>query len=181
MDTSIIVSIAGVVVSALISLIISSMKIGAYKNKVDTNCTDIGDIKREQKEVRDKVIACETSLKEREPLTRKKSPVTLTSRGERVLNDSGGKKFVDDNYPELKTKVESKSPSTSYDIQETSKQVIEELKEDTRINPIKEYLFKEGMDISEILNVLGIYLRDKFLKDKGVAVADIDQHDPTKL
>ena len=67
-------------------------------------------------EVRDKVIACETSLKEREPLTKRKSPVSLTERGDKILLESGGKKFVDDNFNELKDKVEQQNPSTFYDV-----------------------------------------------------------------
>lgn len=175
---TLIITGAGVVISALISFLIASMRIGEYKGKVDRACTDITKIENEQKGIRDKVIACETSLKEREPLTRKKSPVTLTERGTKVLNDSTGKKFIDDNYEELKKKVNDSNPETSYDIQELSRKVVEDLKDDSRLNTVKEYLFKEGMEIEEIINVLGIHLRDKILSEKGIGVDDIDKHTP---
>lgn len=173
----IVISIAGVVVSALVSFIIASVKIGEYKNKVDTACENISDIKKENRETRDKVIACETSLKEREPLMKRKSPVSLTDRGNIVLNESGGKSFIDSIYEELKKQVEDKNPKTSYDIQEYSKEVVDGLKGDIRINNIKEYLFKEGMELEEIISVLGIYLRDLILKEKHIEVSDIDNHE----
>ena len=150
-----------------------------YKSKVDRVEKDLKEVEIEIKGIRDKVVACETSLKEREPLTRKKSPVTLTDRGNKILAESGGKKFVDDNYAELKKNVEDINPQTSYDIQEISHTIIERLKDDARINGIKDYLFKEGMQLSEIVDVLGIYLRDKILEERGIAVEDIDKHKRT--
>lgn len=180
MDTSIIVSIAGVLVSALISFIVANIRIGEYKNKVDTHASDIRDLKDEHKEVRDKVIACETSLKEREPLGRRKSPVALTDRGNKVLLESGGKDFIDESFAELNGMVDAMNPRTSYDVQEDSKKVIEALTSDVRINPLKEYLFKEGMELEDIVFVLGIYLRDKILESKKWNMDDIDIHDPKR-
>ena len=171
---------AGVIISALVSFLIASSRIGEYKNKVDTAVSDITDLKKELKEVRDKAVACETSLKEREPLTRKRSPIALTDRGSKVLNESGGKKFIEDNYEELKNNVDEKKPETSYDIQEISRNVIEEMKNDQRLNSLKEYLFKEGMELDDIVEVLGIYLRDKILNDKKLSVKDIDNYDPKR-
>ena len=173
---SIIIGVSGVAISALVSFIIASFRIGIYKNKVDNNCTEITELKKEQRDIRDKVIACETTLKEREPLTKRRSPVDLTDRGHKFLEDSGGKKFIDDNYPELKGKVDEKTPQTSYDIQEVSRFVIENLKDDTRINNIKEYLFKEGLKIEDVVDALGIYLRNKILKEKDIDVGDIDKY-----
>lgn len=177
---SIIITVAGIIISGLISFLIASVRIGVYKNKVDTAVKDIDDGRKETKEIRDKVIACETSLKEREPLTRKKSPVILTDRGNKILIDSKGKDFVDKNYAELKKKVEEKGTQTSYDIQESSRTVINDLQNDARMNEIKDYLFKEGMEIDNIVEVLGIYLRDLILKERGIDVSDIDKYGEPK-
>ena len=158
METSTAVSIAGIIISALIAFLVSSFRIGIYKNKVDNACGDVEKLEKELKEVRDMAVSCTTSLKEREPLVRKRSPIELSDRGKIVLAESGGKAFIDSNYAELKAKIEEKKPETAYDIQEAAKAVVEEIKEDKRLNPIKEYLFKEGMPIEEIIIVLGIYL-----------------------
>ncbi len=163
-----------------VSIVTGIISFFVYKSKVDRLEQDVKEIRLDCREVRDKVIKCETALDYKEPLTKRKSPVTLTDRGNRILIESGGQSFVDKNYEELKQKIEKEKPATSYDIQETAKQVIDEIKDDTRINPIKEYLFKEGMEIGDIIVVLGIYLRDKILKERGVTVDDIDKYDPEK-
>lgn len=178
--TALVISGAGIIISALTSFLIASARIGEYKGKVDRACTDISAIQTEQKEVRDKVISCETLITERGPLTKRKSPVVLTERGSKVLADSKGNEFVDTNYEELKGAINATKPQTSYDIQEASKAIVAVLKDDPRINPIKEYLFKSGMEWEDIIEVLGIYLRDKILKEKGIDPKDIDRHDPAK-
>jgi hypothetical protein len=165
-DTLLTIGIS-ILTSALTAFAMIAHKTGRYTEKID---------QLEKCNLNTRLSTLEGKMESREPLTRKKSPVSLTERGNNVLNDSGGKKFIDDNYAELKGNVETKKPATSYDIQEMSRQVVEELKEDTRINPIKEYLFKEGMEISEILDVLGIYLRDLILKEKNISTEDIDKY-----
>lgn len=176
MDQNILTQYADVFIPIGVSIVSAIITFLIYKEKVRRLETDVTEIKTETKQIRDKVISCETSLKEREPLGRRKSPVSLTERGEKVLTESGGKKFVDDNYPELKEKVENKNSATSYDIQESAREVIQTLKEDERMNQIKEYLFKEGLEIEDLEFVLGIYLRDKILKDKDLKMEDIDNY-----
>jgi hypothetical protein len=163
-----------------VSILTGLVSFAVYKIKVDRLETEVKEIKIEIKEIRDKTIACETSLKERGPLKKSKSPVSLTERGEKVINDSGGKSFVDANYTELKNKVEEKDPKTSYDIQEVSHKILMDLKSDVRINPIKEYAFNEGLELNDVLDIMGIHLRDLILKEKGIAVEDIDVHVPNK-
>lgn len=176
----IVIFIANLILAGIVGALSAIFTIGKYKEKVDRTETDIKDIKSDTREIRDKVIACETSIKERGPLTRRKSPIDLTERGEKVLEESQGKKFIDDHYEELKRKVEENNPQTSYDFQEFSKKVVGELRDDERINPIKEYLFKEGMELDDIIEVLGIYLRNLILHEKNIAVEDIDKYEQSK-
>jgi len=135
------------------------------------------DSKKEVREIRDKVIACETSLKEREPLGKRKSPLALSERGVRFIKDSGGEKFVEDNFDELYEAVEKLEPKTAYDVQEDSKKVVESLREDERLNPLKEWLFKDGSTLEDLFFVMSICLRDKVLIKKNWNVEDIDQHE----
>lgn len=175
MDSSTIaIDAAGILISALISFLVASFRVGEYKNKVDNACNTIENLQEEMREVRDKAIAAETLLNERGPLTKRKSPVDLTERGLKILTDSGGKKFVDENYAEFKKSVEATNPATSYDIQEKSREVFGNVENDVRLNPIKEYLFKEGLELENIVEVLGIYLRNKILEERGIKIEDIN-------
>lgn len=146
-----------------------------YKFKVDRLIDDVSDMENEVKLIRDKIIACEAIVAERAPLKKSKSPVSLTDRGEKVLAESGGRLYVETNYSELKEKIESQAPTNPYDVQEVAHKVAMDLNVDARIETIKNYAFKEGLELGDILDVMGIYLRDKILSDKGWKSEDIDK------
>jgi len=169
---------ANVIIPLAVSLITAIATFFVYKEKVSNLEKEVDKLRTEVKEIRDKAIACETSLREREPLARRKSPVSLTDRGTSVLQDSGAKKFINDNFEELMRKVNESNPQTSYDVQERAREIVESLSNDVRINTMKDYLFKEGMDFSDLALVMGIYLRDKILENKGWKTEDIDKYDP---
>jgi hypothetical protein len=180
--TTILIFIVNLGLSALVGFMTAYFRIGEYKNKVDNLETTLGKnehagLRKTVGDLSYKVVACETSLKEREPLAKRKSPISLTDRGNNLLNQSGGKEFVDNNFSELHASVEKMTPKTSYDVQEDSREVVGELKEDERINPLKDYLFKDGSSLDDLFFVMSIYLRDKILKEKGWNVGDIDKYE----
>lgn len=170
--------VGSLAISVLGTLLTAFFYLGSYKEKVNHLEKESESNKKCLQEVRDKVISCETSLKERGPLTKRESPVSLTERGAKFLTESGGKKFIDEYYIALRAKVEGRGPKTSYDIQEESRNVLKEESEDENFSPLKEYLFKEGLELSDLITVMGIYLRDRILKDKGIDLKDIDEHTP---
>lgn len=163
MDYSPLITVlVSVVTSGLTAFALISHRMGRYAEKIDQleRCN----------------LNTRLSTLEGRQLTRRNSPVDLTEYGTTVLNKSGGKIFVDENYSELKEKVEEGNPQTSYDIQEAARKVIEGLQEDQRLNMVKEFLFKEGMEWKDIVEVLGVYLRNLILDEKHIAREDIDKH-----
>lgn len=94
------------------------------------------------------------------------SPKALTDKGREVLDNSGLKKFVEDNVDELKKRILDKNLKTSYDIDVESERLLLSFSEDSRLNPVKEYAFKTGLDLTLMLMAAGIYLRDIILKEK---------------
>lgn len=182
---TIVVFAVNIIISALVSIAVAFFRIGNYQNKVDTLETTIGrdehnGLRKTVGELSRSVTQCETLLKEREPLGKRKSPLALTERGIRFLNESGAKKFVDDNFRDLLQQVEGMNPQTAYDVQEDSKSVIEKLRDDSRLNPLKEWLFKDGSTLDDLFFVMSIHLRDKVLENKNWNVKDIDSHAPGK-
>lgn len=180
-QVTIAIFVINLIVSALVSLAVAFFRIGAYKNKVDNLETTVGKdehsgLRKTVGDMKDKVVACETRLKEREPLGKRRSPLALSERGVNFLKASGAEKFVDDNYAELRDLVDAKEPKTSYDVQEEAKEAIKTLKEDPRLNPLKEWLFKDGSTLEDLFFVMSIHLRDKILREKGWNVEDIDNH-----
>lgn len=167
-DTIITVAVS-VVTSGITAFAIVAYRMGRYSEKID---------QLEKCNLNTRISVMEGKIEVRQPFTQRKSPINLTDRGITVLRDSGGKNLIDENYNELKNIVEENNPKTSYDIQESSKITIEKLKDDERMIVIKEYLFKEGIEFEEIIDVLGIYLRNKILEEQHIAIEDIDKHNP---
>lgn len=177
-NISILITIAQVIFAGIVGAIGATLAVGKLFQRVLHLEEDNKELKRELREVRDKAIACETSLKEREPLTRKRSPVSLSDRGTSLLNDSHGRKFVDENFDELYNSVKTKTPKTAYDIQEYAKEIIESLRNDDRLNPAKDFLFKDGSTLDEWITVTAIYLRDKILEKEKMTQEDVDKKTP---
>lgn len=174
-----------ILTSAGAGLVGALIVIGIYKSKVDNLESTVGKdehsgLRKTVGDIRDKVVACETTLKERGPLTKRKSPVSLTERGLEFLKNSHGEEFIDTHFAELLKKVNSMGPKTAYDVQEDARKVVESLHTDERINPIKDFLFKDGSTLTEAFEVMSIYLRNKILTHKKWNVEDIDHQEGTQ-
>ena len=101
-----------------------------------------------------------------EPYVKRKSPMSLTERGEKFLEVSGAKEYIQNNLENLISKFET--IEAPLDIQEKAKQVMaEKLREN---NDIKAYVFREGEDMDNLAVVAGIELRDLVIKHKGIEI-----------
>lgn len=88
------------------------------------------------------------------------SPKTLTDAGKQMMKDSGLEDFINQNKEELMKKVNETKPKTEYDIEQNSSNIMLSLSNDSRINQIKDYAFKNGKDLNLMLMASGLYLRD---------------------
>lgn len=190
------VDIANMIISVIIGgfagLVSASFQFGRHKEKVDTlkssaekTESDLKAIKDEIKDLIKQAISIEVKLEERtyrgsERLLKRKSPVSLNESGEKLLHSSGGDEFVIKNLDELIKLIEAKNPQSAYDIQEYSKTALKSLSSDARIIPLKDYAFKEGIELDDIITVMGVYLRDKALKRLGYTLQQIDESEPKK-
>ena len=101
------------------------------------------------------------------------SPMKLTEEGEKLLNDSGGKKYLKDNESEVLKQFDD--VNNAFDIQERAKSVIrKKVGETNGLEDIKKYLFDNGKTADDIILVMGLELRDMVLSDKGVEVEQVD-------
>jgi hypothetical protein len=90
----------------------------------------------------------------------RKSPLGLTEQGLMMLNDSDGKHYIDTNKGDLVHEITLLHPKTAYDVQELSKKVLEQRSNDDGFIPIKNFAYKNGADLSDIINAMRLYLRD---------------------
>jgi len=136
---------------------------------------DMKDIKSQSRELRDKVIACETILKERGPVVQSHSPLSLTERGQAMLEDSGGRDYIEKHLKQLIAEIRKRKPKSAYDVQVEAKLVIEGRTGSEDFIPLKDYLFLEGATLEELVQVLGIELRDRALPELGFDVTELDK------
>ena len=167
------ISGAGVIISALIAFIVSSVRIGEYKNKVDTLETTmgrdehgglrktVGDVKAEV----DKFSEFKTSAQKfiDSKIYVSKSPLNLTEFGKKLVKESGFEDIFPNVRDDLVRLLEEKGPKTQYDAQETARALMDELTDYDAFQPIKTYAFTHGLDYQQILRAGAILLRDYYL------------------
>ncbi|TWJ01584.1 hypothetical protein JN11_01735 [Mucilaginibacter frigoritolerans] len=108
-----------------------------------------------------------------------RSPVQLTQLGEDILKDTGGKDFVDNNLSMLLNEMQYQNIKTALDAQNFAPLVVSNISTNELFKPIKDYIFKNPqyktkntngddvfitLDMNVITNVMGIYLRNKYLE-----------------
>lgn len=170
-------------VTLLIMLFGGWALVAKYQQKIDDAKEDIKDLKRDVHELQMKLTEVSTKLEERtgnseaKVLTRN-SPVALNDYGQKLLRDSGGDRFVVTNLEELVDKIKKLGFKSAYDVQENAKGVIESITNEERFVPIKDYAYKEGIELNLINTVMGVYLRDLALPKLGFKPEDIDASDP---
>lgn len=110
---------------------------------------------------------------------KKCSPYQLTAAGKNLLEISKGKECIDKNLDTFTNQLKEYAPLTEYDVEENAKAVLLEASRTPLFNQIKDYLYNspskftfegEGesvsaeINISTVLFVMSIYLRDKYLE-----------------
>ena len=104
------------------------------------------------------------------PLTKSNSPITLTSIGEGLLNNYYGKEVVDANADEMIAQIEKKGFKSPLDVQTYSEKLILlnfnsdaylKIKNHIYYNPVFD---STPVSVKTMATVMGIYLRDKYLK-----------------
>lgn len=183
LDVEITFYIINVVLTIIVTVVTASFYMGKYQNKVDSLEKKVEGLEKKSEDHSTKITKCETIIDERtqnlaQTLTKRKSPLSLSPKGEQLLKESASDKFILENQAELVEKIRIRSPKTAYDVQEYTKEAIVSMKDDDRFNKLKEYAFKEGIDIDGIFIVMGIYLRDIALPLLGFSPEDIDKDAP---
>jgi hypothetical protein len=95
------------------------------------------------------------------------SPLHVTEFGDKLLKESGFYDILAENHKELVEMVKAKKPTTNYDIQKDSTEVIREMLDSDHEMAIclKKYAFNSGLDLNVLVPPAGIALRDEVMKD----------------
>jgi hypothetical protein len=112
---------------------------------------------------------------------RKNSPYTITGIGRQLLEESGAKKTIDNHIDFFIKELEAINPKTPYDVEDQSMSLVFRNMSNEIFGPVKNFIYyapdklectdpdtgqTREIEISypALLNVMGIYLRDQYMK-----------------
>jgi len=152
-----------------------------FKTTVDKMDKNIDDIRKDLSYVKGSIDL----IKSINPgaLYQSQSPITLTELGKQVAIEIKADDLIARNWGQIETKLDREiSNKNAYDIQQYCLENISvepELYFDTSgLNSLKNFAFNQGKPLQFYTRLLGIMIRDRYLERKGIAITDIDKHDP---
>mgnify|MGYP000785736362 CR=1 FL=1 len=116
--------------------------------------------------------------------TQKHSPISLTEKGKKEVEERGLDKIVEKNWPIIFQTIEKETVSKNpYDIQtycmETAYISPEKFFTPDEVSYIKELAFKNGLALMTYTNMLAVLIRDRYFLVKGMNVDDVDKYAPS--
>jgi hypothetical protein len=117
------------------------------------------------------------------PLMKKKSPISLTDKGLEVSRKIKAEEIIEKNWKRIYENLEKNiCDKNAYDIQgyclTTSSVNPEKFFDGNDIRRLKEFAFSQGNPLNIYMQMMGIIIRDKYLKIKGIDISDIDRYTP---
>lgn len=119
-------------------------------------------------------------LYEKDKFAKSHSPISLTELGEKVSKEIGVDDMIQRNWNAIVNDIDKNAEGKSaYDIQEycIETTVVEPerflLPED--IKKLKDYAYNQGKPIVAFAQIFAITIRDKYLKEKGIHIEEIDK------
>ncbi|OHA70732.1 MAG: hypothetical protein A3F15_00125 [Candidatus Wildermuthbacteria bacterium RIFCSPHIGHO2_12_FULL_40_12] len=105
------------------------------------------------------------------------SPLSLLPKGQIIIEDSGLRKYIDENKDKLLSQCKQKSSMTNpYDIQESAFKFFDSLEFENEFeSTLKSSAFKHGVSLDTIRRIGGIYFRDICLNASGFKLEDLDK------
>jgi len=105
------------------------------------------------------------------------SPISLTVKGDKLLEDSGLKEYINKNSETFFSDCEkAKKLESAYDVQSASFACLDVHEFEPQFEKkLKEFAFQQGADLKLLRRVGGIYLRDLLLKKLNMDVNELDQ------
>ncbi len=155
-------------------------KMGKFEDKIDSINRDVSYIKG--------TIDILMKNNNPDPTVQAHSPIRLTDHGQRLAAEMGLEDRIMRNWDKIQDYLDTNLPPSSmknaYDIQqfciETASVSLDKFFGADDLNGIKSYAFKNGNQLFYYGNMIGVMVRDAYFKHKGIDVADVDKHDPTK-
>jgi len=116
-------------------------------------------------------------------LMQRKSPISLTDKGKTVATDIKAEEILSKNWEKILDILNKEiADKNAYDIQQyciesLSVEPAKFLDKESLLS-LKNYAFNQGEPLQLYTRLLGIVLRDRYLKYKKIPVEEVDKYDP---
>jgi len=158
-----------IVFGILLCVIITSFKLGGFKQELSDYEKDIESLKKDVKKLLSHVDIIKTHLSDKSGLDTHlfsaESPLRLLEKGKELLRKSGFENIYKNNKSWFISQIKSHKVKTESDIDEASLKVLEKCRENNKFMDFKEIAFQNGITPDVLLRVLSIYLRDTLSKE----------------
>lgn len=115
------------------------------------------------------------------PYTQRKSPISLTPKGENTAKELKADEIINKNWSKIKENIaKGAKENNAYDIQDYCMTIAigqpEVFLEKEDLDSIKEYAFQHGRPLQMYMQIIGILIRDKYFSENGIDAAEADKH-----
>lgn len=116
----------------------------------------------------------------KDPYAQSHSPISLTELGKKVSKEIGVDEMIQRNWNNIANDIDQNTDGmTAYDIQqyciETAVVKPEKFLLPDDLNKLKDYAYNQGKPIVAFAQIFAITIRDKYLKEKGIHIEEIDK------
>ncbi len=116
-------------------------------------------------------------------LVQRNSPLSLTEKGNKVVDDLKIKDILIKQWDNVKGKIDSRlsNDHNPYDIQEACFDIgrnYSKLLTDSEFDIVKRYAYENGHNLADYDLAFGIVLRTLYFEENNINPKDIDQNDP---
>lgn len=116
-------------------------------------------------------------------VAQRKSPISLTEGGCELSEKLHAEEMIARNWGKIFENLEENIPEKSaYDIQqyifETATVNLEEFLEKADVDAVKTFAYNDGRPLGYYAPVFAVPIRDKYLAQKGVDIAEVDKNNP---
>lgn len=156
-----------------------SVKHGQFNERMDKTESSIYKIQEDIAYIKG---SFEAAVAIKDVLTRKKSPISITEFGLQVVADHNLDAMVDSNWSKINTSVQNMKANNPYDIQEFCLETAfvkpSVFFPDKDIDKLKLISFQTGIPLFSVARMMGVLIRDRYFKENGIDIAEIDKHRP---